>query len=110
MKIWLDEHLSPQLAPWIAVTFEAETAAIRDLGLAWASDREVFDAARKTGAIMLTKDVDFIGILERLGPPPQIIWLTCGNTSNANLRWLLQRSLRRALEELERGETFVEIG
>jgi predicted nuclease of predicted toxin-antitoxin system len=69
MKIWLDEHLSPQLAPWIATTFGIEAAAIRDLGLARASDREVFDVARMAGAIVLTKDADFVGILERLGPP-----------------------------------------
>jgi predicted nuclease of predicted toxin-antitoxin system len=77
MKVWLDEHLSPQLAPWIASTFGIEATAIRDVGLARATDREVFEAARKAGAIVLTKDSDFVGILERLGPPPQIIWLTC---------------------------------
>jgi len=110
MKVWLDEHLSPQLVPWIARTFGVEAAAIRDLGLARASDREVFDAARKAGAVVLTKDVDFVAILERLGPPPRIIWLTCGNSSNANLRRLLQHSMKLALEELGSGEAYVEIG
>lgn len=84
MKIWLDEHLSPLLATWITQKFGIETVAIRDLGLASAKDRAVFDAARQADAILITKDADFIAILERLGPPPRVVWLTCGNTSNAN--------------------------
>ena len=31
---------------------------------------------------MITKDRDFVELLGRLGPPPKIIWITCGNTSN----------------------------
>jgi predicted nuclease of predicted toxin-antitoxin system len=110
MNLWRDEHLSPQLAAWIAQTFGFESIHIRDLGLARARDREVFDAARRADAIILTKDADFVGILERIGPPPRVIWLTCGNTSNANLRRLLGFSLKTAVAALEGGEPVVEIG
>ena len=44
MILWLDEHLSPQLAVWITPTFGFEAVRIRDLGLARAKDREVFRA------------------------------------------------------------------
>lgn len=110
MILWLDQHLSPQLADWIARTCGFDAIAIRDLGLARAKDQEVFDGARQAGATIITKDADFIGILERLGPPPKLIWLTCGNTSNANLKRLLQRSLKMAVDVLENGESVVEIG
>ncbi|MDF5718318.1 MAG: DUF5615 family PIN-like protein [Rhizonema sp. NSF051] len=30
---------------------------------------------------MITKDSDFVDLVDRLGTPPQIIWLTCGDTS-----------------------------
>ena len=110
MILWLDEHLSPQLAPWIAQRFGFEAVPVRDLGLARAKDQDVFDAARQASAILLTKDVDFIGIVERLGPPPHVIWLTCGNTSNLNLKQLLQRSLAAAIAALGTGEPVVEIG
>ncbi len=33
----------------------------------------------------LTKDADLAKMVERLGPPPRVIWLRCGNTSNAAL-------------------------
>jgi predicted nuclease of predicted toxin-antitoxin system len=110
MIIWLDEHLSPLLAPWIEQNFGMECRHVRGLKLAHALDREIFEAARKVDAVLLTKDADFIAILERLGPPPRILWLTCGNTSNANLKRLLERNLRAATEALEIGEPIVEIG
>lgn len=110
MILWLDEHLSPQLALWIAQTLGFEAAHVRDLGLARAKDLDVFHAARQASAVLLTKDADFIGILEQIGPPPHVIWLTCGNTSNANLKRLLQRSLRPAIAALGTGEPVVEIG
>lgn len=110
MILWLDEHLSPQLADWITRSFRFDALHIRDLDLARAKDRAVFDAARQAGAIILTKDADFVALLERLGPPPQVIWLTCGNTSNANLKRLLERTLKIAIGVLESGEPVVEIG
>ena len=42
------------------------------------------------------------------GPPP-VLWVTCGNTSNARLREILTKSLPPALELLRRGEPLVEI-
>jgi predicted nuclease of predicted toxin-antitoxin system len=44
-----------------------------------------------------------------LGAPPQVIWLTRGNTSNARLREILSVSLEKALNLIEAGETLVEI-
>lgn len=38
-----------------------------------------------------------------------MIWLTCGNTSNAALRTLLQVTLPKALELISRGDKLVEI-
>ncbi|HEY9887089.1 MAG TPA: DUF5615 family PIN-like protein, partial [Candidatus Obscuribacterales bacterium] len=60
-------------------------------------------------AVVMTKDSDFVDLVERLGSPPQIIWLTCGNTSNARLREIFSKTLPRALELLAAGETLVEI-
>jgi predicted nuclease of predicted toxin-antitoxin system len=110
MKLWLDEQLSPSLAKWIADKFDLEASAVREAGLSRASDRELFEAARKAGVVLLTKDADFVAIVERLGPPPQIIWLTCGNTSNANLKRLLQLKFAQAIAALANSEPIVELG
>jgi predicted nuclease of predicted toxin-antitoxin system len=109
MTIWVDAHLSPAIATWITSTFEIEAIALRDLGLRDAEDTEIFAAAQAQDAIVMTKDSDFVDLVERLGPPPQIIWLTCGNTSNAKLREILSKTLPKALELLAAGEALVEI-
>lgn len=57
----------------------------------------------------MTKDSDFVDLVERLEAPPQIIWLTCGNTSNARLCEILNSILPNALELLSSGEKLVEI-
>jgi predicted nuclease of predicted toxin-antitoxin system len=107
--IWVDAQLSPLLAGWIATELGQPAQAIRDLGLRDAGDERIFQAARQANAIMLTKDADFVDLVERLGPPPPVVWITCGNTSNAALQTILRRSLPPALALLAKGEPVVEI-
>jgi predicted nuclease of predicted toxin-antitoxin system len=83
---------------------------VRDLGLRDAEDALIFARAREAHAVVITKDRDFLDLLERHGPPPQVIWLTCGNTSNAYLRELLLGLWPRITELLEAGEPLVEVG
>ena len=48
-------------------------------------------------------------LLDKLGPPPQLIWVTCGNTSNARLKEILTNTLPKALDLLNFDEKLVEI-
>jgi predicted nuclease of predicted toxin-antitoxin system len=48
-------------------------------------------------------------LLERFGPPPRVVWVRCGNSSNAKLRQVLSKTLLKALQMLESGERLVEI-
>lgn len=109
MMLWLDAHLSPRLAHWIQGEFGVGAAPLRELGLRDAADEAIFDAARRAGAVVLTKDSDFVRLLERLGSPPKVIWLTCGNTSEKALQQLLTTHLPTALTMLAEGESLVEI-
>ena len=72
-------------------------------------DHAIFMAARAANAIVLTKDSDFIDLLADHGPPPKVIWLTCGNTSNARLQEILLLTLAQAIQRLEGGDALVEI-
>lgn len=83
---------------------------MRDLGLRDAEDEAIFAAARAADVVLLTKDRDFPEMVRRLGVPPHVLWLTCGNTSNARLREVLAAALPDALLLIERGEPLVEIG
>ncbi len=107
--IWLDAHLSPRLSGWIQEQLGHETIALREIGLRDADDNVIFEKAREANSVILTKDRDFAEMVGRLGPPPKIIWLRCGNTTEANLKELLANHLDHALDLLASGEQLVEI-
>lgn len=110
-EIWIDAQLSPALAAWINRTYEDMTAqSVRAVGLRDASDREIFEAARDAGVIMMSKDSDFLNLLDRYGPPPKVIWVTCGNTSNKRMRKILKKTLSTAVRMLNGDDRVVEIG
>jgi predicted nuclease of predicted toxin-antitoxin system len=82
MKIWVDAQLPPAIAGWIVENFQIEAVALREIGLRDATDPQIFSAAKNDGAVVITKDSDFVELVNRHGTPPQVIWLTCGNTTN----------------------------
>jgi predicted nuclease of predicted toxin-antitoxin system len=107
--IWVDAQLSPALAPWITKQFGIDAASLRYLGSVRAIDSDIFNAARNAGAVVMTKDADFVVLLERFGPPPHVLWVRCGNTSNARMREVLIETLPSSLSLIEAGEALVEI-
>lgn len=109
MILWIDAQISPAIAPWIKQNFPIDAFSLKDIGLRDAEDFDIFHAAKSAGAVVLTKDADFLILLDRFGVPPQIIWLTCGNTSNARLKSILTVHLSEALRLLESGEPLIEI-
>jgi predicted nuclease of predicted toxin-antitoxin system len=109
MTIWVDAQLPPAIVVWIAATHEVTAVAVRDLGLRDAADLDIFQAARAGNAVVMTKDRDFVDLVQHHGPPPQVIWVTCGNTSNSRLREILTVTLAEALRLVQAGEPVVEI-
>ncbi|MCF0054033.1 DUF5615 family PIN-like protein [Dyadobacter sp. LJ53] len=84
--IILDAHIPPSLALWIASRYNIECYSAGFLNLCAAEDWEIFTLARERNAIVITKDDDFVSLLNIHGCPPKVIWLTCGNTSKERLR------------------------
>ena len=107
--VWVDAQLPPALARWLRDLGESQAVHVEDLGLLRAEDPEIFEKARQAQAIVITKDSDFVQIQERRGPPPRVVWVTCGNRSNPYLRDLMVRSWPRVIELLAAGEILVEI-
>ena len=64
MTLWLDNQLPPALSLWMSVTFSVDCHPVRDLSLQRASDSEIFTAARLANAVVMTKDADFVDLLE----------------------------------------------
>ena len=87
-----------------------QAVALRDLGLRDATDDDIFTAARMASHIVLiSKDSDFVERVSRLGAPPQLLWVTCGNVSNDRLRLMMSTAFPAALQMLEAGEPIVEL-
>jgi predicted nuclease of predicted toxin-antitoxin system len=107
--IWLDAHLSPRIALWLREDLGHDAQALREIGLRDAEDEEIFDRARAEDVRVLTKDKDFVDLVSRRGPPPSVIWLRCGNTSEAELKQILSDHLATALDFILKGEALVEI-
>lgn len=109
MIVWIDAQLSPALAPWLTREFAIEAYSARFLNLLEARDRTIFHQAREANVVVMTKDVDFLMLQERFGAPPAILWVRCGNTSNAYLKQVLRRTFSDACKLIESGEIRVEI-
>ena len=104
MILWIDAQLSPDLATWLSSNFKVSAISLRDLGLRDATDHEIFLAARREGVTVVTKDSDFVHMLESFGAPPQVLWITCENTSTDNLKKVLKNTFPRGRKLLESGE------
>ena len=89
--------------------FDITAISLKELSLRDAKDIEIFEAARISNAIIMRKDSEFIDLVCGLGAPPQVLWITCGNVTNRNLRQLLTATLSTALEQIKQGEAIVEI-
>ena len=110
MILWLDAQLPPALAAWIMAQWpHIHAVPVRDLGLRDAEDREIFAQAKSASAVVMTKDRDFLALLFKQGPPPEVIWIRVGNSSNMALQSVLLRTLDLAIARLREGEPWIEI-
>jgi predicted nuclease of predicted toxin-antitoxin system len=106
---WVDAQLPPLLAAWLSEQFHVEAFSLRELGLRDAADEAIFQAAQKQGIIIVSKDSDFVELVSRYGPPPQLIWVTCGNVTNRQLQVVFNKTFASSLELLASGQVIVEI-
>lgn len=108
MIFWIDAQLSPSLAKWLEANLAVEAYPVRLLGLRHAKDTEIFAAARGAGATVITKDKDFVQLVLAQGAPPQVVWLTCGNTPNDRLKRLLEACFAEIVHRLQQGASIVQ--
>jgi predicted nuclease of predicted toxin-antitoxin system len=108
VRFLVDAQLPPALARWLAE--RGHTAEhVFDLGMAGASDRDIWVYAGQAGAVIVTKDEDFAERRARVGGGPSIVWIRVGNTSRRELLTWFRFRLPVIVEALDRGETLIEI-
>jgi predicted nuclease of predicted toxin-antitoxin system len=99
MKLLLDQNLSFKLCGPLSERFPG-TTQVRLVGLSEASDRAIWEYAKRNGFYVVSLDSDFSEMSALLGPPPKIIWLRCGNQPTAVIEKLL-RSHADVLEQFD---------
>ena len=65
-----------------------------------ASDREIWDHAKREGFVIVSKDNDFQQMSFVYGAPPKVIWIRRGNSSVSEIEEIL-RSNAAQLHEFE---------
>lgn len=81
MTLWLDAQLSPRLARWLGEKLPVTALPVRDVGLRDADDEVIYREAARAGAVVVTKDRDFIDLQHRLG----YLWQYQRGTTPGNL-------------------------
>ena len=109
MIFWIDEQISPKFAIWLSQRFEVVAHSVDTLGYFSTKDEDIFEKARAENVVFITKDRDFREMVLAKGAPPQVVWVTCGNTSNLRLQSIFEKAFPLALDLLHAGEKLVEI-
>ena len=92
MKILIDQNISFRLVNRVTDIFP-EIKQVRELGLENATDREIWECARREGFTILTFDVDFFNYSVVWGFPPKVIWLHASNQTTSHIETLLKKNL-----------------
>jgi predicted nuclease of predicted toxin-antitoxin system len=103
MKILLDANISWKLVNILMPVF-GECVHVDLIGLPVpAGDKDIWDYALNNEYIIITKDNDFLDLLELKGFPPKIVLLKTGNNSSRVLAELLSNS-KQKIEELKNND------
>ena len=106
MRFLVDAQLPPALARWLAAQGH-KAEHVGEVGLLAAPDAAIAARAERTGAVLVSKDEDFL--LLRLPDRFPLLWLRCGNATNRALTAWLEPRWSQVEEHLANGDRLVEV-
>ena len=106
MRFLVDAQLPPGLCGWLRERGH-EAVHVFEIELLAASDEAIAARAEADGAVLVSKDEDFVTL--RLPERFAFLWLRCGNATNRALATWLEARWERIETLLEEGEPFVEV-
>jgi predicted nuclease of predicted toxin-antitoxin system len=89
VRLLLDQSLSPRLPRALADLFPG-SVHVRDVGLARATDEDVWTYAAEHGFVIVSKDAGFHQRSFLRGHPPKVVWLRRGNCSTRDVEDMLR--------------------
>lgn len=108
MKFLVDNALSPNLAVGLRAAGH-DVVHLRDIGLASASDAEVFQIALADSRVIVSEDTDFATLLalRNAVKPSVLLFRGIQDRSAANLLSLLQTNIAAVTGDLDAGAVVV---
>ncbi len=94
MRLLFDQNLSPRLDRLLAHVYPG-SVHVREVGLRDSGDSEIWDYAKVSSFIIVSKDSDFQQRSLLYGFPPKFIWLRVGNCRTKLIEELLQRDTQQ---------------
>jgi len=88
MRFLFDQNISHRILKQLPERF-SDSTSVKQAGLINATDRQVWDFARKDGYIIVTQDSDFNDLNSLYGFPPKIIWIRSGNLKTKEILKIL---------------------
>ena len=107
IRLIFDENLSPGLKYALRDIYP-QSLHVFDIGLDEVDDPAIWEYAKDVGYIIVTKDSDFLEISDRLGHPPKVVRLRCGNCPTSEVEALLRKEydkLRALYRNEQKGNT-----
>ncbi len=89
IRLLFDENLSPGLKYDLRDIYPQSLHAL-DIGLDEVDDPAIWEYAKDVGYVIVTKDSDFLALSDRLGHPPKVVRLRCGNCPTSEVAELLR--------------------
>ncbi|MFO7542757.1 MAG: DUF5615 family PIN-like protein [Thiobacillus sp.] len=86
-----------------------EASHLLDIGLLESSDSRIGDDAMANGAIIVTKDEDFVIRASVSNTAPPIMWVRIGNCPNSRLLGWFEQHMANVIAALDSGNRLVEI-
>jgi predicted nuclease of predicted toxin-antitoxin system len=108
VRFIIDAQLPPALTRFL-ISFGHEAEHVSDIGLASASDGRIWRHAVERGAVIITKDEDFMTLRALRPDGPPIVWVRIGNTTRESLLLVMTSAMPEIVAALEGGETVVEV-
>ncbi len=88
MKLLFDQNISHQVKDTLLHLYP-DSLHVKDLEMSEASDESIWEYAKRSNYLIISKDSDFHQRSFVLGHPPKVIWIKTGNCSTATIISLL---------------------
>jgi predicted nuclease of predicted toxin-antitoxin system len=108
VQVLLDAQLPPRLARFI-VGWGYPASHAYDHLPPEAPDTEIAQLANSLPAALMSKDADFVALMDRNVLLTTLIWVRSGNIDTAQLWAAIEPNLSRIIAAIEAGDRMVEI-